>query len=309
MANAEVRDDHDYNQNPETFRQRWQDFFGRSAPSLMPSRYASGQASRLDLGVPFWVSEFGGIGWAAEGGWGYGTGPKTLDEFYARYEGLVNALLDNPDMFGFCYTQLTDVEQEKNGLYFYDRKPKFDVQRLHKITSRVAAYEKTGPSTGQPKAQPENPWRVLVGGAADGELCQPYRYTTTNPVDGWMNGSFDDNGWQSARAPFGTIANPRTRWESSDIWLRRTFEWQGGDIKDAALVIFWDEDTEVFVNGKKIWNRSGFVTSYEMFSVTEALKSALRKGQNTLAVHTRQTGGGQFIDLALLASYGVANVP
>jgi len=308
MSNAEVRDDHDYNQNPDTFRQRWLDFFGRSAPSLMPSRYASGQSSRLDLGVPFWVSEFGGIGWAVEGGWGYGTGPKTVDEFYARYEGLVNALLDNPDLFGFCYTQLTDVEQEKNGLYFYDRKPKFDVKRLHKITSRVAAYEKSGPSTDQPRVRTEHPWQVLTGGAADGELGQPYRYTTSNPVEGWTNGSFDDNGWQSGCAPFGTIANPRTRWESSDIWLRRTFEWNGGDIKDAAIVIFWDEDTEVYVNGKKIWSRSGFVTSYEMFPVTGALKSVLRKGQNTLAVHSRQTGGGQFIDLALLATYGDTKV-
>lgn len=302
IPDAEVRDDHDYNQNPDTFRQRWLDFFGRGAGSLMPSRYAAGQSTRLDLGVPFWVSEFGGIGWAVGGGWGYGTGPKTLEEFYARYEGLVNALLDNPDMFGFCYTQLTDVEQEKNGLYFYDRRPKFDVARLHKITSRVAAYEKTGPTTGQPAVRAEHPWKVIVGAAADGELCQPYRYTTTAPGIDWTGDSFDDKSWQAARAPFGTIANPRTRWESTEIWLRRSFEWSGGDVKDAALVIFYDEDTEVYVNGKKIWNRSGFVTTYEMFTVTDALKSALRKGTNTLAIHTRQTGGGQFIDLALLVT-------
>lgn len=302
MPDAEVRDDHDYNQNPETFRHRWQDFFGRGAGSLMPSRYAVGQSTRLDLGVPFWISEFGGIGWAVGGGWGYGTGPKTLDEFYVRYEGLVNAQLDNPNLFGFCYTQLTDVEQEKNGLYFYDRRPKFDVQRLHKITSRVAAYEKTGPTTGQVAVRSEHPWKVIVGAAADGELCQPYRYTTNAPAGEWTGDSFDDKTWPSALAPFGTIANPRTRWETSELWLRRTFEWQGGDFKDAALVIFYDEDTEVFVNGKKIWNRSGFVTTYEMFSVTDALKAALRQGSNTLAVHSRQTGGGQFIDLALLVT-------
>lgn len=300
MANAEVRDDHDYNQNPDTFRQRWLDFFGRSAGTLMPSRYASGQASRLDLGVPFWVSEFGGIGWATGGGWGYGTGPKTIEEFYTRYEGLVNALLDNPDMFGFCYTQLTDVEQEKNGLYFYDRQPKFDVQRLHKITSRVAAYEKTGPMTPRPQTRAEHPWNVLVGAAADGELCRPYRYTTAAPAADWTGDSFNDQSWQTARAPFGTIASPRTRWETSDLWLRRTFEWKGGNVTEAALVIFNDEDTEVYVNGQKIWNRSGFLTSYEMYPVTEALKSALRPGRNTLAVHTHQSGGGQFIDLALL---------
>jgi hypothetical protein len=51
-------------------------------------------------------------------------------------------MLDNPNLFGFCYTQLTDIEQERNGLYFYDRKPKFDSKKLFQITSRPAAYER-----------------------------------------------------------------------------------------------------------------------------------------------------------------------
>ena len=71
--------------------------------------------------------------------------PKHLEEFYTRFQGLVDAQLDNPHLFGYCYTQLTDVEQEKNGLYTYDRKPKFDVKRLHAIQSRQAAYEKAPP--------------------------------------------------------------------------------------------------------------------------------------------------------------------
>jgi hypothetical protein len=301
LSNPELRDDHDYNQNPETFRRRWTEFFRGGSSSLLPPRYGGGTAQRRDLGVPFWVSEFGGIGWDAAGGWGYGTGPKTLDEFYARYEGLVTALLDNPDMFGFCYTQLTDIEQEKNGLYYYDRRPKFDVARLHAITSREAAYEKTGPKTGKPDAQGEKPWQVLVGAAADGELGQPYRYTTGTPPADWINDKFDDSAWKTARAPFGTIANPRTPWNSSDIWLRRKFEWNGGELTEAALVVFYDEDTDVFVNGERIWSRQGFVTAYEMFSVTDTLKRALRQGKNTIAIRTHQTGGGQFIDLALLA--------
>ena len=47
----------------------------------------------------------------------------------------------NPQMFGFCYTQLTDVEREQNGLYTYDRKAKFDPAVIHKIFSEKAAYE------------------------------------------------------------------------------------------------------------------------------------------------------------------------
>jgi beta-galactosidase len=67
-------------------------------------------------------------------------------------------------------------------------------------------------------------------------------------------------------------------------------------------VIFHDEDTEVYVNGETIWSGSGFKTAYEMYAVTDKLKRTLRKGQNTIAIHTHQTGGGQFIDLALLVA-------
>jgi beta-galactosidase/beta-glucuronidase len=301
LNDAEIRDDHDYNQDPATFKQRWLDFFaGAENVSALPVRYAGGQSSRRDLGVPFMVSEFGGIGWAAEGGWGYGTGPKTIEEFYTRYEGLVNTLLDNPDMFGFCYTQLTDVEQEKNGLYFYDRRPKFDVKRLHAITSRSAAYEKTGPSTKPPAPQLASSWRVVIGAAPDGELAQPYRYTTNAPASDWKNERFDDAGWSSAPAPFGTIGAFQTPWRSSEIWLRRNFDWDGKAFEQAALAIFYDEDTEVFINGKRIWQHQGFNTSYELFPVTEAVRQALKSGANTIAIHTRQTVGGQYIDLALL---------
>lgn len=116
----------------------------------------------------------------------------------------------------------------------------------------------------------------------------------------WTGEAFNDSAWQTARAPFGTINNPRTPWNTPDIWLRWAFDWHGASLKEAALVIFYDEDREVLVNGQKIWNRSGFATTCDIFTVTEALKMALKKGTNTLAVHTRQTGGGQCIDLALL---------
>ena len=128
MPNAEVRDRPRLQAEPGDFKTALDGFLRAGfrfddavALRIRPSCVAI-------CGVPFMVSEFGGIGWAAEGGWGYGAGPKNLEEFYTRYEGLVDAQLDNPNLFGFCYTQLTDVEQEKNGLYYYDRRPKFDSQ-------------------------------------------------------------------------------------------------------------------------------------------------------------------------------------
>jgi beta-galactosidase/beta-glucuronidase len=97
-------------------------------------------------GQPFFVSEFGGIKWSLEftdskESWGYGDTPKSLEGFYSRFEDLCNVLLDNPNMFGYCYTQLTDVFQEQNGIYTFDRKPKFDNDKLRKIQQRIAKIE------------------------------------------------------------------------------------------------------------------------------------------------------------------------
>ena len=79
-------------------------------------------------GEPTFVSEYGGIKWAADAqykSWGYGEDVHNETDFAARYAGLTAALTGNRKMFGFCYTQLYDVEQEQNGLFTYDRKPKF----------------------------------------------------------------------------------------------------------------------------------------------------------------------------------------
>ncbi len=95
---------------------------------------------------PYFVSEFGGIAWsderAGEGAWGYGRRPATREEFLRRLRGLVDALLDNPGVAGFCYTQLTDIEQEINGLLTYDRRAKFPPGEIAPILRRKAAIER-----------------------------------------------------------------------------------------------------------------------------------------------------------------------
>jgi hypothetical protein len=302
LPNPEVRDAHDYTGEPENLRKRWQDYFnGPSEGLLAPARYNGKTRAQTDCGVPFMISEVGGIGWATEGGWGYGNGPKTLDEFYARYKGTIDAMLDNPNLFGFCYTQLTDIEQEKNGLYYYDRSPKFDAKKLYEITARQAAYERNEPMAPQPVIKGVIAhWTVLVGAMQDAKMSTPYRYVVDKPADNWTSESFDDATWKTGLAPFGTGGSIKTEWKTADIFLRRTFEYNGDALKTGAVVISYDEDTEVYVNGQKILSVTGFTDQYKMQLVTEPLKKALKKGTNTLAVHTRQTRGGQYIDLALL---------
>ena len=76
-------------------------------------------------------------------GWGYGDAPKTAEEFIDRLQKLTDVLMDNKKMFGFCYTQLYDIEQEQNGLYTYNREPKFPPEKISPIFSRTAAIEDT----------------------------------------------------------------------------------------------------------------------------------------------------------------------
>lgn len=300
---AELRDMHDYEGDPAVFRRRWTDYFGRPA---IPKRYEVFCNGKYDVvadsGVPFMISEFGGIGWAAEQGWGYGEIPKNVEAFFARYQGVVDALLDNPQMFGFCYTQLTDVEQEHNGLYFYDRRPKFDLKRLHAITAREAAYERGEPTVAAWPRYADSDWRILVGSSQDGERCAPYRYTTETPPGEWTAEKYDDRAWASGLPPFGKLGKRegRTPWTTSDLYLRQTFNYDGSALGLATLVLLYDEDTEVYVNGQEILKIQGYVTAYQGLNVTDALRKALHKGSNTLVVHTHQSDGEQFVDLALL---------
>lgn len=98
-------------------------------------------------GQPVFVSEYGGIKWETDASiksWGYGKDVKTPEEFAQRYCGLTDALIQNEKMFGFCYTQLYDIEQEQNGLYTYERKKKFGDEiylRIKETNMQKAAIE------------------------------------------------------------------------------------------------------------------------------------------------------------------------
>ncbi|MCY2952546.1 MAG: autotransporter-associated beta strand repeat-containing protein [Planctomycetota bacterium] len=274
LPHPEVRDAHDYSSNPKGLRKKWMDYF--SAPTegpLAPARYLSQAASQTDCGVPFMISEIGGIGWATEGGWSYGAGPKTLDEFYARYKGTIAAMLDNPNLFGFCYTQLTDIEQERNGLYYYDRKPKFDAAKLHAITSRQAAYERGEAAAPRPSVKiVDAKWKVLVGAVQDGKMSTPYKYVIEKPADNWITEGFDDSAWKSGLAPFSRGGEKRTEWNTPEIYFRQTFEYDDRDLKNGAVVIRHNDSTEIYINGQKILGVKGS-RGYYMVLVTAVTKS------------------------------------
>ncbi len=92
-------------------------------------------------GQPYMVDEFGGLPWIPKeeraNSWGYGANIDTVEEFYSILEKEIDALKACKHVVGFCYTQITDVEQEKNGIYYYNRKPKFDTARVKAIFEKI----------------------------------------------------------------------------------------------------------------------------------------------------------------------------
>lgn len=169
VAEADIYDSHDYivdsdfSEGLEKFRERHAHVAeGRPYLNPTPDR-PNAQGSRGQpmvwsipyRGQPYFVSEFGGFKWdpniaarSAEenakdriGSWGYGSDPVSVEDFYQRFAAVCDILLDNADMFGYCYTQLTDVFQEVNGIFFFDRSSKFDLERIRAIQQRPAAIE------------------------------------------------------------------------------------------------------------------------------------------------------------------------
>lgn len=136
--------EHTYEQDPQKLHDLLKD--GQNGDVYIFQKQHSGPY----LGEPYMIDEFGGIKWVKEEhgevsaeqqgnlpeSWGYGKPPQTPEEYYSRLEQLVDVLLNLDYMAGFCYTQLTDVEQEKNGIYTYTRETKFDMNRIRAIFSK-----------------------------------------------------------------------------------------------------------------------------------------------------------------------------
>ena len=142
---TDIFDIHDYTQDVAEFEGYIKRFEEEDVIIDQLERTPQYQGRNKYNGEPVFVSEYGGIGWDVEcdiQSWGYGKNPRTEEEFVERYKGLTEAIMKCGKICGFCYTQLYDIEQEKNGLYTYSRKPKFDINIFKEINSQTAEIEK-----------------------------------------------------------------------------------------------------------------------------------------------------------------------
>lgn len=245
------------------------------------------------------LGEFGGLGlpvpghlWQSDRNWGY-RNMADREQLLSDYARLVSDLhvLIGQGLAAAVYTQTTDVEGEVNGLMTYDRAVvKIDPQRLAAINRTVYAPPPVL-RTVLPTSQHE---------------AQQWRYTFRAPAEGWTAPDFDDSDWALGAAGFGTTMTPgsivRTEWSNSDIWIRREFGLTAREAEGDGLMlsIHHDEDAEVYLNGRLVANLNGYTTGYRHVKLDARGAGALKAGRNTIAVHCRQTGGGQYIDVGLV---------
>jgi beta-galactosidase/beta-glucuronidase len=133
---------HDYATHGASLRERYAtpEAVRRVLRDRRPGRNRVLLGDPVDRGQPVVLTEFGGLSYAPAAGekwFGYGT-VSSAEELTERLRGLVDAVLDNPELAGFCYTQLTDTEQERNGLLTENREPKLPVETIHEILTRPA---------------------------------------------------------------------------------------------------------------------------------------------------------------------------
>ena len=209
-------------------------------------------------------------------GWYY----YLLQEIWAQKE--------NRGLSAAIYTQTTDVETECNGLLSYDRRVvKIPVDRLLAMNSGEI-YRKS--------------MEVVLTNAVFGEPI--WKYTFDKPAPLWNVPDFDDSHWKEGAGGFGTAftrgSRVHTEWNTSDIWLRRSFVLNGSDWSNAKFYLHHDKSVEVYLNGVEALVTKSYLVNYALFDPAPAALAALHPGTNWIAVHCDQTAGGQFIDVGIV---------
>lgn len=218
------------------------------------------------------------------------------DELTDRYLSFLRSIdiMRKDGLTGAIYTQITDVEDEENGLLTYDRKVnKAGAENV----KRIAAETRKLYSSKLPRA--------VVETAKKSEQPIIWSYLMTDrPIAAtdWMNPSFNASAWKKGPAGFGReVGTIKTEWNTPYIYLRRTVDFNGlskEDLANLKLYIFHDEDAEVYINGVKAASFEGYVTNYILSDISDEALATIEPGKpNVIAVSCKQTTGGQYIDL------------
>lgn len=127
-------------------------------------------------------------------------------------------------------------------------------------------------------------------------------YTFDNPSGKWTETDYNDSGWRTGKSPFGTREMPRvgTRWETKDIWVRRTFNIDEDLSREQIILQYSHDDVfELYLNGERLVKTGYSWKNNVQLVLSDAQRKKLKKGKNVIAVHCQNTTGGGYVDFNL----------
>ncbi|AYD47106.1 glycoside hydrolase family 2 [Arachidicoccus soli] len=218
---------------------------------------------------------------------------KDYTNLYREFARDLEIFKTNNGLSAAVYTETTDVESELNGLMTYDRAIiKVPVDKIRDANYNAIhgmLYLSTILATSK-----ENP--------------RQWKYTLEQPnSNNWYLPNFDAANWKDGQAGFGSEGTPgaviKTNWTTHDIWLRQSFSLKNiskVNRKNLMLNIHHDDACTVYINGVKAAELNGATSGYTITNMSEAAQNALHlNGENIMAIHCHQDGGGQYIDAGI----------
>lgn len=227
--------------------------------------------------------------------------PEELKNTFIEFINKV-LLLQADGINAAVYTQITDVEDEENGLISYDRKVvKVNEQQIAEIKEAIDRNATMSSFAVLPASNnAENKWKYNI-------TSSPISSTT------WMTSSYSDRYWPEGKAGFGNEAPNNapvnTKWTTPYIYLRKMVDFSNikpEDLDKLFIYIFHDEDCEVYINGVLALKLDKYVDNYVLKGISDEAKAAIKFDEpNLVAISCHQTTGGQFID----AGFYLVGVP
>lgn len=249
--------------------------------------------------------EYGGITLKEPGHiWPGGDFQYTVVETKSDFTDYFNMLCDEiKDLYymglnAAVYTQIADVEIEKNGFLTYDRKV-LKTDNPAKIRAKIQEV----------LDMPHSDMKVTPIISTSGSHRYKWRYSFSADVPRhWQEPGFDDSSWPLGEGAFGANVGSSqhlvgTNWNTNDIVMRRWF--RIGDLTPEAIdamrfVTFHDEDIEIYINGVWAASRSGYTNGYIPVDISDQAKAAIRPGEwNLIALRGKQSSGGQIMDVGI----------
>ena len=222
-------------------------------------------------------------------------------EDFTAYFGNLTKEIQNLYLDGLnaaVYTQISDVEIEKNGIMTYDRKVMKPANPYTELRDCIIECINL--------PQTDLKVKTILSTAKDHKYN--WRYTFNEVPRHWFEKGFNDSQWNSGPAAFGSMNAPNdkligTKWNTNTIHMRRWFylgDLSQDVIDNLKFKVFHDDDIQIYLNGVPAASKGGYGMSYTNVDISQdALNTLKPNSWNLIAVEGHQGSGEQIMDVGL----------